>query len=291
MENDSTKIIKTINQKYKIQSDPFKFKEFEFQTQLKLDLNKITIIRLDGIHFHSFTQPFLSPFDPYLHYCLEQSLLELLNINLKGYSFLVYFQSDEASIILPHSIDKKEFPYRGRIEKIRALFLQWNVYFYAKLIEIFNSIMPFFPSLRYSLYMIDSSLKKDDFWSNYKHQIRTWIYSSRPSFDFKGLQVDSMKNVLDYLLWRRMDAIRNFKNKLGQKFYSHQMLQGLSANQILSKIEHDHPTIKYSKIPNLMKRGIVYYNDLNKPWLENDGFNKNDEETQIYQETVINLMN
>jgi tRNA(His) 5'-end guanylyltransferase len=265
--------------------DKFKIKEKEFRKEL--DPSKITIIRLDGMRFHTFTRPFLYPFDPYFRYCMDHSLLTLISKELRGYTSLVYFQSDEASIILPPITNEKDMlPFKGRVEKLSAICNQWNLYLYCELCSLIHSPPSLFTSHPLKkLFDIGLNLGNDLFYIEKYHQtLKEYIPLSRPGFDSRFIQV-SIEDAQEYLQWRRMDAIRNFKNNIGTQFFSSKKLIGLSADEVIEMVESQYD-IKYEEFPSMLKRGTIYQTNKFKNYIDH-GFNEEDDLTKEYQDYVL----
>ena len=267
------------------------FKAQEQQFRLKLDRNKTTIIRLDGMRFHSFTKPFLYPFDPFLRFCLDQSLIELIEKELKSYVSLVYFQSDEASIVLP-PITKEEdrLPFDGRVEKLNAILCQWNVFFWSKLLFSQAKVREL-PSIKTSFNVVESLLKdaSEDYqflqMDKYFEKLNSFLGKTFPGFDCRFIQVSSFKEIDEYLGWRRVDAIRNYKSMIGNSFFSPKSLKGLTAKEIIEKVEQESH-FKYAEFPVFMKRGTIYRTNKFKSWY-NDEFLLGDPLTQTFQQDVL----
>jgi len=271
--------------------DFFKSKEEKFRHQL--DRNKITIIRLDGMRFHTFTRPFIYPFDPFLRFSLDQSLLEVITKELKSYVALVYFQSDEASIILPPLVREEDhFPFRGRIEKLTAVLLQWNVYFYTKL----QNLIHFFeiPSYDYKLISLLDYVNQIPLalgqhpldLVKYTAKMALFLPKCRPCFDCRFLQVDTIQETQDYLTWRRKDAIRNYRSMMGYSLFSPKELQDISAFDITQLVKQRF-NIDYDSFPTLMKRGTLYRTIKFKDWID-DRFRDADELTIDFQRRILN---
>lgn len=270
--------------------DFFKAKENDFR--MSIDKSMHTIIRLDGMRFHNFTRPFLYPFDPFLRYALDTSLLRVLQKELKGYYALVYFQSDEASIILPAITEADiELPFGGRVEKLIATLLQWNTQFYQTLVTLYqNALRTLDPTVFTPLFGCINSLnrlrdERDIRMDEYIQKVAFFISQNAPSFDCRFLQVSTTDEIGEYLQWRRQDAIRNYKNMLGRMFYSSKAMHKLSANDVIAKLESDYH-IQYEDFPAIFKRGTVYRTEKYAS-LFADGFYDADDATKTFQAYVM----
>lgn len=62
------------------------------------------------------------------------------------------------------------------------------------------------------------------------------------------------EEVTNCILWRQQDAIRNSINAVGQAYFSHKELQGLSTDQILRKLLEEKQT-DWNQLPVHLQRG------------------------------------
>lgn len=267
------------------------FKEKEKNFQLYLDRDLFTIIRMDGMRFHTFTKMFLSPFDPFLHYALELSLHQILDKEMKGYWSMVYFQSDEASIVLvPIQNEKDDFPFKGNILKLTSALLQWNGYFLVNLQNIYRNQLRTINnrSIRPLIQMIDQLYRKKDGkgidFRSYLKDVNYGVKRIYPSFDCRFIQVKE-EDVNKYMGWRRVDCIRNYKNTLGRFFYSSKTLHNINADEVIKKI-NDEQNIDYREFPTMIKRGNIYRSE---KFLEcvKDDFYEDDDITRRFKHEVL----
>ena len=267
------------------------FKAKEAQMRLNLDSGRISIFRCDGWHFHTFTRAFLRPYDPFLHYALESSLLRVLQHDLKGFWALVYFQSDEASVVIP-DIEREDvnLPFDGRVEKIFGVLLQWGIYFDRALTQMYgNQLTTVDVDALKPIYKATNQIHQlcglgDIHINEYLGKIQSWMPNHVPSFDCRTLQLDTKDEVTQYLEWRRKDAIRNAKNSLARMFLSPKQMINLSANEVVDRIETDYG-VDYERLPSIIKRGSIYHSEKFADWV-NDGFNPTDEDSGRFQTSV-----
>jgi tRNA(His) 5'-end guanylyltransferase len=271
------------------------FKEREKELRFSLDKNKITIIRLDGMRFHNFTKPFLAPYDPFFHYCMDVTLHRVIKAELGNFWSAIYRQSDEASIVMLNVVNERsELPFGGRIEKIASALLKWNTKFYQELLWKYRHIRQFMNDFGFDCFndifqQIDSiQMRKDKKHINLQSYITNVGYALQthsPSFDCRFIQLKDPQEITDYFTWRRKDAIRNWKNMLGRQFISHKKMHGLSANEVIEKVE-EISELKYVNFPTIMKRGNIYRNLKNYPECIKDGFRRDDDTTIEFKKYV-----
>jgi tRNA(His) guanylyltransferase len=269
--------------------DYFKEKEKEYRQVLLKD--RITVMRLDGMRFHSFTRAFLRPYDPFLHYALDGSLLQVLHHELNGYWALAYFQSDEASIILP-AIDHEEvtLPFDGRVEKIFGILSQWNTYFDRTITKIYqNALTTVDVDAIKPLYKVTDDIhqlagKGVIQIHEYIGKILGWLQTHIAGFDCRVFQLDKIDDVPRYLEWRRKDAIRNAKNSLARMFLSPKQMANLSANEVID-LAKERYQLNYESLPVIMKRGSIYHADKFAGWVD-DGFMAEDDMSLRFQASI-----
>jgi tRNA(His) 5'-end guanylyltransferase len=247
--------------------------------------------------FHTFTRPFLKPIDPFLQYFIQQSFLQYLNGDLRQFWSLCYFQSDEISIVLP-AITNQEINmyFGGRMEKLISAFLQVNTIFYRNLIDFYNKA-PRQDSFRFKIlediYLAQKNIlapKTNIDLDEYFREISQWLIGHIPFFDCRiALQTSNIDDIQTYLAWRRIDAIRNYKSRLGQELiHPRKELLGMTSNKVLEKLENEYG-INYEAIPVLFKRGAIYRNPIfNKgnTWID-DGFLNEDSLTLKMQNLIL----
>lgn len=75
----------------------------------------------------------------------------------------------------------------------------------------------------------------------------------------------SPEEVVNNLIWRQQDATRNSINLLGQSLYSHNKLQGISANQLQNKMLIEK-NVNWNDELTSFKRGSCCRKDINGKW-------------------------
>jgi len=81
----------------------------------------------------------------------------------------------------------------------------------------------------------------------------TKFFGKEGIFDSRVFNIPK-EEVCNYFIWRQLDAVRNSIQGLGQKYFSHKSLHGLSCNQIQEKLFQEEK-INWSDESTINKRG------------------------------------
>lgn len=178
-----------------------RMKGYEDLSDYSLSPGSYYIIRLDGNNFSKFTRK-LKASKPY-----DERLIKLMTavtekVMIK-FSFITGFtQSDEITLVPQIGNIRNDF-YNLRIQKICSL-----VASYASV--VFNDLLPvYFP-------FEDPGLA---------------------IFDARIFQVPGPEEVLNNLIWRQRDCIKNAKNLFGQQYKTFKELQNLTSDQQVELVE------------------------------------------------------
>jgi tRNA(His) guanylyltransferase len=154
--------------------------------------NSYVALRIDGKAFHTYTKGLERPFDSGLIEDMDATALYLCE-NVPGCK-IGYVQSDEISLILTDTDTLETEPwFNNNIQKMVSISASMAT---AK-----------FNQLRVARYG-----------SDYKLAL----------FDSRVFMLPNKTEVLNYLLWRTNDAVRNSIQSVGQSLYSHKELHGVS---------------------------------------------------------------
>ena len=97
---------------------------YENRNKTYLTRRTAACIRLDGVHWHSFTRGFQRPYDAYLHEAMNETMMYLCQ-NIMGCKF-GYTQSDEITLILTdYDTLQTEAWFNYCVEKCVALQHPW----------------------------------------------------------------------------------------------------------------------------------------------------------------------
>lgn len=206
-----------------------------YENRAKTQLLRRTpvIIRLDGKAFHTFTRGFKKPFDDILTEAMQQTMLTLCK-EIQG-CVLGYTQSDEITLVLT---DYKKLETAA-----------WFDYDIQKICSVSASIA----TLAFNKFFAKQcALHASSYSPDINNAHINSIYNGA-LFDSRCFNIPK-EEVTNCILWRQQDAIRNSINAVGQAYFSHKELQGLSTDQILRKLLEEKQT-DWNKLPVHLQRG------------------------------------
>lgn len=202
-----------------------RMKSYENVTRTHLYRRTPVIVRLDGKSFHTFTKGFEKPFDTRLMNVMKGVTSFLLN-QIQG-AEIAYTQSDEISIFLrDYTRFESESWFDNNIQKIVSVAASMAA-------AVFNNRM-----LEYK---------------NTPHQHLAF-------FDARAFNLPK-EEVINYLIWRQQDAMRNSVQGLGQAHLSHKLMQGLNNKQVQEELLKLNPAIDWNDCPNDFKYGVTLLRD------------------------------
>lgn len=199
-----------------------RMKMYESVLDRELSKDSKWIMRLDGNSFSQFTKKIGAekPFDERLMRIMEAVCISLL----EKFNFVtVYSQSDEITCIpnLRPELETTEPIFNLRIQKLCSLVAAHaSVVFYQRFVQEFPEFANF-----------------------------------TPVFDARIFTVPSEEEVLNAVLWRQRDCMKNAKNLVGQQFYSHKALQGLTSEQQIEKVRQEQGVL-FESYPEKFRYGI-----------------------------------
>ena len=183
--------------------------QYEDRTRYMLPRRTYTIIRLDGVAFHTYTKD-LNTFDATFSDAMSHAAIELAKA-AQGFKF-GYHQSDEISLLLTDFRDPKTAAwFDGNIQKIVSVSASITT-------AAFNNYM---------------NLGKYTYPSKFAH------------FDARVFTIPDPVEVENYFIWRQKDAIRNSINSFAQQFFGPSALKGKGisdVHQMLHEIGHNWAT-------------------------------------------------
>lgn len=190
-------------------------KRMEKAESTKLDANKTIVIRLDMRSGGSFVKGLNKPFDNSFSEAMEHTAKELAK-QVQG-AQLVYFGSDEITILLFKNKVKKEFTpfFEGKLQKIVSLTA-------AIATAEFNK----------AWYEIINKTKDTD----YKEILQRKLFNAR--FDSRAFNIEGEINeALSSIWWRMKDVSRNSVQMLGRKYFSQKQVQNLKTYEVENKLD------------------------------------------------------
>ena len=217
-----------------------RMKQYEAVSKSHLIRRIPVIIRLDGCHFHTFTNGFVKPFDEVLT-CSMIRTMKYLCQNIQGCVF-GYTQSDEISLIL---VDYKKLTssawYDNEVQKMCSVAaslctLKFNEVFRE---EVHKRVLPInlgnLPITAYNKALEIGAV-----------------------FDCRAFNVPK-EDICNCIIWRQQDATRNSIQSLAQSQFSHKELQGLSCDKLQDKLFKER-NINWNDLEVYKKRGTACYN-------------------------------
>lgn len=183
------------------------------------------IIRLDGVHFHSFTKGFKRPYDTEFRYVMWLTAIKLCE-SVMGCK-LAYTQSDEITLLVTDDDTLETQAWFGKnLQKIVSVAASTATYW-------FNHFA--------------RGCKQED------APIRIAAMTKVATFDARAF-ILPREEVLNCFEWRQQDCTRNAIESLGQTYFSHTQLFGKSCNEIQEMLWREKQ-INFNDCPTWFKRG------------------------------------
>jgi tRNA(His) 5'-end guanylyltransferase len=194
-----------------------RMKTYEYAYRTYLPKRLPVLLRIDGCHFHSYTKKLHKPFDERLVQAFWETG-KFLASELMGCK-IIYHQSDEISILLTNN-DKltTEAWFDNNIQKVASVSASLAT---AKFNEVIKRDLP------------DTKLATFD--------CRVWV-----------LPPDE---VVNYFLWRQLDATKNSISMVAQSYFSAKQLHGLSGKQMQEKLMFEK-NVNWNELPIWQRRGV-----------------------------------
>lgn len=169
------------------------------------------VVRLDGVHFHSFTKGFNRPFDISFLTCMRNTMLRLCE-NIMG-AKLAYTQSDEISILIMDDDTIETEPWFGKnLQKIVSVSAAMATNFFND--EVAKAVY--------------EGRASQGLTRAYEHE-RLALFDSRAF-------IVPREEVLNCFEWRQQDCRRNSILAVGQSMFSSKELNGLSCAKVKEKL-------------------------------------------------------
>lgn len=194
-----------------------RMKGYENVTRNKLMRRGYTIIRIDGKAFHSYTKGLIRPFDDGLIQDMNNTAIYLCK-NIMGVK-LGYVQSDEISLILTDFDNlNTEAWFDNNIQKMASVAdsMATAKFNHLRTIRIIKN---------------STTSENDGLLTIHPHQ-KDIMEIKLAEFDARVFQVPNREEVINYLIWRQQDAIRNSISSVAQSLYSHKELYNVNTNQM-----------------------------------------------------------
>jgi len=184
---------------------------YENRTRILLPRRTYTIIRIDGKAFHTYTHGLNSPFDSGLVSDMDETAKYLCE-NIQG-AKLGFVQSDEISILLTDfETHKTDAWFDGNIQKI-------------------VSVSASFAATKFNQLRLKRAFSTtlNDFESNGNmngNEIVDLIENTKlADFDARTFTIPSRAEVMNYVIWRQNDTVRNSISSVAQHLFSNKELE------------------------------------------------------------------
>jgi len=176
------------------------------------------VARIDGKAFHTWTKGLDKPFD--------RDFIEIMQMTTKRLveetgACIGYTQSDEISLVFYSDNPESQIFFDGKIFKMTSVLASMTTAYFKdslskKLDELFNFSAEDDPEI-----YKDSDKRLDKF-----------INKPSALFDCRVWQMPTKREVVNYLIWREMDAVRNSIQSAGQANFSHKELHHKNQSEI-----------------------------------------------------------
>jgi len=172
-----------------------RMKDHEHRTRILLPRRTNTMIRLDGKAFHTFTKGFKRPFDTDLMNIMNQTALETCS-TIQGAKF-AYVQSDEITILVTDY--ETDAWFDGNIQKMTSISASYAT-------SAFNA--------HYGKYIYDQNPSEFD-----------PLKVKKANFDSRVWTLADPNEVINVLIWRQQDCVKNSISMAAQSMFSQKELQ------------------------------------------------------------------
>ena len=187
-----------------------RMKEYEAATRLTLPRRSYTVIRVDGIAFHTLTKKFKKPFDDQFVQAMNDAAIELCS-TVMGAQF-AFVQSDEISVLVTDfSRVNTEAWYGNCVQKMCSA-------------SASAATAGFNRSRLLSVLPSDRDDVDDDLLENIRNM-------APGKFDSRVYQIPQRIEVGNYFLWRQWDTVRNSISAVAHSLYSQSELHGKSGDE------------------------------------------------------------
>ena len=211
-----------------------RMRRYEAVSDIRLIRRIPLILRLDGVHFKSFTRGLKKPFDEIFKAAMAKTMLELCK-SIEGVVF-GYVQSDEITLVL---VDYKELDTDA-----------WFDYRLQKLCSVSASMCS-----RFFNRIFRDEVEKSDLENKNTYRKKYDL----ADFDCRAFNIPK-EDVCNCILWRQRDAERNSIQSLAQSLYSHKEIIGLNTNILQDKI-FTEKGINWNDLCTYYKRGCACIKD------------------------------
>ena len=200
------------------------------------------IIRLDGKAFHTFTRGFNKPFDEVMMQTMQQTTLKLCQ-EIQGCVF-GYTQSDEITLVL---VDYNDINTDA-----------WFDYSVQKMCSVASSMCTLYFNKIFAE-MVDVFIANSDVTPEEEKLERVYnkAIEKGAMFDARVFNIPR-EELINCVLWRIKDSVRNSVSSLAQAYFSHKELHGKNSSQMQDMLMEKFG-INWNDLTIPEKRGTAVY--------------------------------
>lgn len=214
-----------------------RMKRYELVSKNSLVSRMPVILRLDGVAFHQFTKGFKKPFDEILMKSMKDTMKYLCE-NIQGCVF-GYTQSDEITLVLVDYQNINSSP--------------WFDNEVQKMCSVASSMAGMFFARTFAYNVLMSELNPDDnLFKVYNNAINRGAY-----FDCRAFNVPK-EDLINCILWRIKDCVRNSIQSLGQHYFSHNQLMNKNCTEIKTMVFNE-TNLDWENLPENCKYGFFCF--------------------------------
>lgn len=222
-----------------------RMKGYEKNSSTTLSADQPVIIRIDGKAFHTFTKGLRKPFDQILTEAMQQTMLYLCQ-NVQNCVF-GYTQSDEITLVLVTDKSDKTDPWFGNnTQKMCSVAASMATVAFNKAFYEFTDDF---------LAMQAEAWNSSDADIKYGGHLETKLFAA--TFDARAFNIPK-EDVINNLIWRQKDAIRNSIMATGRAYFSHKQLHGKSSQDVVAMLQ-EKKTLRWEDVPLRNQRGSCCY--------------------------------
>lgn len=213
-------------------------KEFyEIRTRTYLPRRTYTIIRLDGRAFHTYVRGLNKPFDEDLIEAMDSTAIYLCK-NIQG-AKLAYVQSDEITIVMTDfDTLQTDAWFDGEVQKIVSVSASMAT-------REFNRVR-----------IIQQLANGID--------IKYILNGKLAEFDSRAFTIPFKEEVLNNIIWRQRDCVRNSISSVAQSLFSHTQLTGKNQSDMQEMCFEKG--VNWNDFPEKQKRGrVIVKRQINYP--------------------------
>eukprot|EP01132_Coremiostelium_polycephalum_P005145 gene5145-6405_t len=265
--------------------DPDKYKELADRMQkyenrsskgLYLKKNQPFIIRLDGHGFSKFTKPFKQPSNKPWDLSIHKAMIDVSKeLFKKFHPSLIYTFSDEITLCFP-SVEESSC---GGGENDQQAQQQYDI-LYSGRIQKLLSLSSGMASTTFYKSLISSILENPADTT----KIKKHIEDSTPFFDARICMFPSNHGIIENIIWRSRDCIRNSVSGLSQQHFDHNEIFGLPKPELIRKLKEEK-NINIDDEPDWYRLGCY----LKKQIHTFESFNKNEKKNVITTRNKIQV--